>query len=92
MFGLLSLLISRILGLAVSREREYPAHASAVELTRNPDALISALSKIEADGLPTSNIVRGLPIRVARMKSLCAVWAALVRLFDSMSEMTYINT
>lgn len=59
-FGLLSLVLSRFLGLAVSRNREYLADASAVELTRNPEALISALTKIEADPLPTWNVVRGV--------------------------------
>jgi len=59
-FGLLSLFVSRLLGLAVSREREYLADAGAVELTRNPGAMISALTKIEADGLPTWNMVRGV--------------------------------
>ena len=59
-FGLLSLVISKLLGLAVSREREYLADAGAVELTRNPGALISALTKIEADSLPTWNVVRAV--------------------------------
>jgi len=60
LFGLLGTLLSRLLGLAVSREREYLADASAVELTRNPGALVSALTKIDADTLPTWNVVRGV--------------------------------
>ena len=60
LFGLLSLILSRLLGLAVSRSREYLADASAVELTRNPGALINALTKIDADTLPTWNVVRGV--------------------------------
>ena len=40
-------LFARIIQLAASREREYLADAGAVELTRNPDAMISALAKID---------------------------------------------
>jgi heat shock protein HtpX len=35
------------LRMAISRKREYMADAGAVELTKNPDAMISALRKIE---------------------------------------------
>ena len=51
--GLLCLILAPIFGqlmqLALSRRREYLADASAVELTRNPDGLISALQKLDAD-------------------------------------------
>ena len=51
--GLICLILAPIFGnlmkLALSRRREYLADASAVELTRNPDGLISALEKISAD-------------------------------------------
>lgn len=40
-------LISTIIQLALSRNREYLADATAVEFTRNPQGLISALRKIE---------------------------------------------
>lgn len=51
--GLICLILSPIFGklmqLAISRKREYLADATAVELTRNPDGLISALRKLESD-------------------------------------------
>jgi len=39
--------LSRYSRLAISRRREFLADAGAVELTKNPDALISALLKLE---------------------------------------------
>jgi len=38
--------------MAVSRQREYLADASSVELTRNPHGLESALAKISSDQEP----------------------------------------
>jgi len=50
-------ILSGILRFALSRSREYLADAGAVELTKNPDAMISALMKIsgraEIPGAPS---------------------------------------
>ena len=43
-------MLSFIIRLALSRSREYLADAGSVELTQNPDAMISALRKIEGRG------------------------------------------
>lgn len=43
-------LVSQVVKLALSRSREYLADAGSVELTKNPDAMISALCKIENRG------------------------------------------
>ena len=51
--GLVFLILSPIFGtlmqLALSRKREFLADSTAVEFTRNPDGLISALQKLERD-------------------------------------------
>lgn len=53
LIGLVFLVLSPIFGslmqLALSRKREFLADSTAVELTRNPDGLISALEKLEDD-------------------------------------------
>jgi heat shock protein HtpX len=43
-------LLSIVIRFALSRNREYLADAGAVELTKNPDAMITALRKIEGRG------------------------------------------
>jgi heat shock protein HtpX len=52
-------LVSRILAMAVSRQREYMADASAVEFTRNPLGLAKALEKIRDAAIPFHKATRG---------------------------------
>lgn len=51
--GLICLILAPIFGslmqLALSRKREFLADSTAVEFTRNPDGLISALQKLDSD-------------------------------------------
>lgn len=53
LIGLILLILAPILGkimqMAVSRRREFLADTTAVEFTRNPDGLISALRKLDED-------------------------------------------
>jgi heat shock protein HtpX len=42
--------LSIVIRFALSRQREYLADSGSVELTKNPDAMISALRKIEGRG------------------------------------------
>ena len=56
---LFSPLVSRLLAMAVSRQREYLADAGAVECTRNPLGLARALEKIRDALLPFNRASRG---------------------------------
>lgn len=49
LLALLAPILSRLIQAAMSRQREYLADASGVELTRNPLGLANALAKISAD-------------------------------------------
>ena len=50
--SILAPIFTTLVRLAVSRQREYLADASSVELTRNPDGLERALEKVAADPEP----------------------------------------
>jgi heat shock protein HtpX len=52
-------LLSRLLAMAVSRQREYLADATAAQLTRNPLGLANALDKIGAATSPLRAATRG---------------------------------
>jgi heat shock protein HtpX len=52
----LAWILSIVIRFALSRKREFLADAGAVELTKKPDAMISALRKIEGRGdIPAAN-------------------------------------
>ena len=49
-------LAAKAVQMAVSRQREYLADATSVQFTRNPDGLISALTKLEAAAKPFTGV------------------------------------
>ncbi|OGS11310.1 MAG: hypothetical protein A2285_10840 [Elusimicrobia bacterium RIFOXYA12_FULL_57_11] len=57
---ILAPLLSRLMAMAISRQREFLADATGAELTRNPAALISALEKIRQAIMPTNAVNNGV--------------------------------
>lgn len=51
-FAITSPIVAQLMQLAISRRREFMADAGSVEITRQPQGLISALKKISADNEP----------------------------------------
>jgi len=51
-FAILAPIASKLVQLAISRQREYLADATSVRLTRDPQGLISALAKLENSQVP----------------------------------------
>lgn len=64
---LLAPLFSSLMQLAISRKREFLADATAVEFTRNPNGLISALTKLSNDPTELNNANRA----TAQMYIVC---------------------
>jgi heat shock protein HtpX len=52
-------LIAQLLAMAVSRQREYLADATAAQYTRNPRGLARALEKIRDAAVPVNKATRG---------------------------------
>ena len=50
--GILSPIVAALAQMAVSRQREYLADASAVQITRYPEGMIDALKKLQSQGAP----------------------------------------
>ena len=86
LIGLIFLILSPIFGtlmqLAISRKREYLADATAVEFTRNPDGLISALEKISGDpnelhnaNNSTAHMYIVNPFREKKKKKTSSIWS-----------------
>ncbi len=57
--AILAPILAKLIQMAVSRQREYLADASAVQLTRYPQGLAGALSKIASDNDPLEIANRG---------------------------------
>ena len=58
-FAILAPIISLIIQMAISRRREFLADMSAVEITRYPNGLISALRKLASDDRPVQRATEG---------------------------------
>ena len=78
--AILAPIIAQLIKLAISRKREYLADASAVQLTRNPSGLSSALTKIKNDSdvtvdtanKATANMFIENPLRHTKKKMMFA--------------------
>jgi len=60
LFAILAPLAARLVQMAISRQREYMADATAVKLTRDPLGLIGALEKIGGSAVPYEGANRAI--------------------------------
>lgn len=81
-FIILAPVAAQFVQLAVSRNREFLADASAVDLTRNPTGLINALTKISQDPKDvknaqsaTASMYIAVPLGRKRRKKKSSLWA-----------------
>ena len=102
LIGLIFLILSPIFGnlmqLALSRKREFLADSTAVEFTRNPDGLISALIKISGDPneLQTANNSTAhmyiiSPFRNSKNKKTSSMWSTHPSIEDRVEALRNIK-
>lgn len=102
LIGLIFLILSPIFGklmqLAISRKREFLADATAIEFTRNPDGLISALIKISGDenelkvaNNATENMYIVNPFRPKKKKKSSSLWSTHPSIEDRVSALKNIK-
>lgn len=96
-FAVLTPVIAQVLQLAISRKREYLADASAVQLTRYPPGLMSALSKLAADKEPleaankaTAHLYISDPLKNQKMmlKGLFSTHPPIEERINALKQMT----
>jgi heat shock protein HtpX len=96
--------IGQTLAMMVSRRREYLADASGAELTRNPMALASALSKIDEAAAPTASMKQGtahlciadplgraIGLREGRWANLMASHPPMANRIAALREMAFLQ-
>ena len=86
-------ILAAIIRMAISREREYLADASAVMLTRYPEGLISALEKLRSDNQPmqkqsttTANLFITNPLKGSALNRLFATHPPLEKRIQRLQE------
>ena len=102
LIGLVFLILAPIFGklmqLAISRKREFLADATAIEFTRNPDGLISALLKISQDpnelkvaNKATENMYIVNPFRSKKAKKASTLWSTHPSIEDRVEALRNIQ-
>lgn len=97
LIGMIFVMLSPVLGfiirMAISREREYLADASAVMLTRYPEGLISALEKLKANNIPLqkqsktmANLYISNPLKAGFINNLFATHPPLEKRIARLKE------
>lgn len=100
--GLVLLILAPIFGqlmqLAISRKREFLADATAVEFTRNPDGLISALQKLDSDpselhsvNKATAHMYIVSPFKQNKKKSSTSLWSTHPSIEDRIEALKNIK-
>lgn len=91
-FALLAPIIATLIKLAISRRREFTADAGAINITRQPSGLISALKKISTDVEPleaankaTAHLYISNPFK-DKMKSAVGVFANMFNTHPPIEE------